>query len=97
MEKRELKATFDNIIVKPIEKSEQQYGNLVVPDLGHDKSLKGIVVSAGLGRWEFGQWIATSIVVGQEVYLPPMGPIKIEFEGEEYWVCGERQVLAIIN
>jgi co-chaperonin GroES (HSP10) len=32
-----------------------------------------------------------------EVMLPSMGPNKIELEGQEYWVCPENQVLAIIQ
>ncbi len=35
--------------------------------------------------------------VGMEVMLPTMGPNKIELEGQEYWVCPENQVLAIIE
>jgi hypothetical protein len=32
-----------------------------------------------------------------EVMLPSMGPNKIEFDSQEYWVCPENQVLAIIE
>jgi hypothetical protein len=32
-----------------------------------------------------------------EIMLPPLGPTKVELEGQEYWVCPENQVLAIIE
>jgi co-chaperonin GroES (HSP10) len=34
---------------------------------------------------------------GQKVILPQMGPVKVEDDGVEYYVCPENQVLAIIN
>jgi co-chaperonin GroES (HSP10) len=32
-----------------------------------------------------------------EVMLPSMGSNKIEFDGQEYWVCPENQILAVIE
>jgi hypothetical protein len=31
-----------------------------------------------------------------KVVLPQMGPVKAEIEGEEYYICPEGQVLAVI-
>ncbi len=93
-----LKAVFNNIIVKPLEEEETTYGSIVIPDLGKEKSLVGTIVSVGDGYWSVtGNFIKTSLEVDQKVYLPAIGPTKIEFEGQEYWSCQESQVLAIIE
>jgi co-chaperonin GroES (HSP10) len=95
---KQLKATFNAVIVKPREENEAMYGNIVVPDLGKEKALIGTIVSVGPGQPSFsGQLIPTVMKVGMEVMLPTMGPNKIELEGQEYWVCPENQVLAIIE
>ena len=95
---KQLKATFNAVIVKPREENEAMYGNIVVPDLGKEKALIGTIVSVGPGQSSFsGQLIPTVMKVGMEVMLPTMGPNKIELEGQEYWVCPENQVLAIIE
>jgi chaperonin GroES len=95
---KQLKATFNAVIVKPREENEAMYGNIVVPDLGKEKALIGTIVSVGPGQPSFsGEFIPTSLKVGMEVMLPPLGPNKIELEGQEYWVCPENQVLAIIE
>ena len=95
---KQLKATFNAIIVKPREENEAMFGNIVVPDLGKEKALIGTIVSVGLGQPSFtGDFIPTTLKVGMEVMLPSMGPNKIELEGQEYWVCPENQVLAIIE
>ena len=95
---KQLKATFNAVIVKPREENEAMYGNIIVPDLGKEKALIGTIVSVGPGQPSFsGDFIPTSLKVGMEVMLPPLGPNKIELEGQEYWVCPENQVLAVIE
>jgi co-chaperonin GroES (HSP10) len=93
-----LQAVFNNIIVKPQEEEETTYGSIVVPDLGKEKGIRGTIVSVGEGYHSAtGTFIDSSLRVGQKVILPPIGPVKIENEGEEYWSCGENMVLAVIN
>ena len=95
---KQLKATFNAVIVKPREEEETMYGGIIVPDLGKDKALIGTIVPIGEGyHSSTGTWVDTSLKVGMEVMLPALGPNKIEFDGQEYWVCPENQVLAIIT
>ena len=93
-----LQAVFNSIIVKPQTQEETTYGNIVVPDLGKEKHLTGTIVSVGPGyHCATGEFVASTLKVGQKVILPQMGPTKIEFEGEEYYGTAENQVIAIIN
>jgi len=95
---KQLKATFNAVIVKPREEEETMYGGIIVPDLGKEKALIGTIVSVGPGQSSItGELIPTSLKEGMEVMLPALGPNKIELEGQEYWVCPENQVLAIIT
>jgi co-chaperonin GroES (HSP10) len=55
-------------------------------------------VSVGPGyHCATGEFVPTTLKVGQKVILPQMGPTKIEFDGEEYYGTAENQVIAIIN
>ena len=93
-----LTAVFNSIIVKPQTQEETTYGNIVVPDLGKEKHLTGTIVSVGPGyHCATGEFVASTLKVGQKVILPQMGPTKIEFDGEEYYGTAENQVIAIIN
>lgn len=93
-----LKAVFNNVIVKPQEEEEETFGNIVVPDLGKEKGLRGTIVSVGPGTHSLtGEFIETTLKVGQKVILPPIGPVKVEEEGQEYWSIVENQVIAIIE
>jgi chaperonin GroES len=93
-----LEAVFNSVIIKPTEQEETRYGSIVVPDLGKEKSLNGTIVSVGPGYYSAtGEFVPSKLEVGQKVIIPPMGPTKVEHDGEEYWVCQENMVLAVIK
>jgi chaperonin GroES len=93
-----LQAVFNAIIVKPFDEEETKYGNIIVPDLGKSRNLSGTIVSVGPGQHSItGELLPTLLKVGQKVILPQMGPVVVEDEGIEYYVCAENTVLAIIE
>ena len=94
----ELEALFDAVIVKPIELEETTYGNIIVPDLGKEKNEMGTVVAVGPGKPTItGEFIPTNLKVGDKVVLPTMGFTKLPYNGEEYYVGPENQVLAKVK
>jgi len=93
-----VKALFNAVIVKPIEEEESVHGNIVVPDMGKDKNLKGEVVSVGPGYYTaMGNFIKTTVKVGDVVLLPQMGPTKMDWNGEEYYMIEENKILGVIE
>ena len=93
-----LEAVYNALIVKPVEVEETIYGNIVVPDLGNETNKTGEVVAVGPGVNYSGiGFVETQIPVGSIVVLPTMGFTKFEYEGQEYWIGKENEVLAIIN
>ena len=93
-----VKALFNAVIVKPIEEEESVHGNIVVPDMGKEKNLKGEVVSVGPGHYTaMGTFVETTVKVGDVVLLPQMGPSKMDYEGKEYYMIQENQILAVIE
>jgi chaperonin GroES len=97
MEKK-LMMKHDKVLVKPIEESEQLYGSIIVPDLGKEKPQIGEVLDVGPGRvTEFGTKIEVTVQVGDIVLVPKIGTIRVDFEGEEYYILPDREILAVIN
>jgi chaperonin GroES len=93
-----LEALFDAVIVKPIESEETIYGNIIVPDMGKDRNESAEVIAVGPGKHTLtGDFIPTTLKVGDKVVLPTMGFTKLPFQGEEYYVGPENQVLAKIT
>ncbi len=93
-----LEALFNAVIIKPIEAEETQHGNIIVPDMGNEKNQTGEVISVGPGKSTItGEFIKTISKVGDVVVLPTQGFTKLPYDGEEYWVGPENQILAKIN
>ena len=93
-----LEALFDAVIVKPIELEETTFGNIIVPDMGSDKNEIGEIVAVGPGKPTIsGTFISTILNIGDKVVLPTMGFTKLPYNGEEYYVGPENQILAKIN
>jgi chaperonin GroES len=93
-----LEALFNAVIVKPIELEETMFGNIIVPDLGSERNKTAEVVSIGPGvESGYGKFLATTLKVGDVVVLPALGFTKFEYEGEEFWIGKENDILAKIN
>ena len=93
-----IEALYNAVVVKPVEMEETMYGNIVVPDLGNDVNKTAEVVAVGPGYTSMGgHLIPTQLTPGDIVVLPTMGFTKFEYEGQEYWIGKENEVLAKIN
>ena len=94
-----IKPTNDRIVVKPIDEGEQTYGSIVIPDLGKEKPEMGEVIAVGPGRMsEYGQMIPVrSCKIGDVVLVPKIGTLRIDFEGEEYYIAQDKEILAVIK
>ena len=89
----------DRILIKPIDEGEQTYGSIVIPDMGKEKPEMGEVIAVGPGRLsEYGKMIPIrSCKIGDTVLVPKIGTLRIDFEGEEYYIAQDREVLAVVN
>jgi len=93
-----LETQTDRVLIKPIEDDEQMYGNIVIPDMGKERPEMGQVIAVGPGRQsEFGQYIRVNAKVGDIVLVPKIGTIRIEFEGDEYYITQDREILATVK
>ena len=94
-----LKPTNDRILIKPIDEGEQTYGSIVIPDMGKEKPEMGEVLEIGPGRLsEHGQLITVrSCKVGDVVLVPKLGTLRLDFEGEEYYIAQDKEILAVVK
>lgn len=87
----------DRVLIKPVESGEEMYGNIIIPDMGKEKPEMGEVIAVGPGRQsEFGHFIRVSAKVGDFVLVPKIGSLRIDFEGQEYFITPDREILAIV-
>jgi len=95
---KKLNPSNDRVVVKPIEEDEQLYGNIIVPDMGKERPEMGTIIATGPGRMsEFGKHIPVKAKVGQVVLVPKIGSIRVELEGQEFYIVQDREILAIVE
>lgn len=92
---KKLQAVFNNIIVKSIELETK--GNIIIPDSTDENTRVGEIVSVGEGITSFsGDFLPTQLKEGMVVILPKHGFSRFEFQGQEYLLGKEIDVLSII-
>jgi chaperonin GroES len=93
-----INAVFDNIVVKQDDTGDKMFGSIVIPDMGKELPHIGTIVDIGPGKTnEFsGAFIPTTFKVGDKVILPKIGPVRVEYDGVEYLITSEKNVLALI-
>jgi chaperonin GroES len=93
-----IKPLHNHVVIKQQDETETMYGNIVVPDLGKEKPLMGEIISSGPGIINMnGVLIPNTAEVGQIVIFPAFGGQKITVEGDEYVVCKEQDLIAILE
>lgn len=98
---KQLQPTNDRILIKPIDEGEQTYGSIVIPDLGKEKPEMGTVLAVGPGRQSeldpSKRIEVKSCKVGDTVLVPKIGTLRIDFEGEEYYITQDKEVIAVVK
>jgi len=97
MEKKLLPSN-DRLLIRPIDEGEKTYGNIVIPDMGKEKPEMGEIIAVGKGRLsEYGHFVPVNHKVGDIVLVPKIGTLRIDFEGEEYYIAQDREFLAVVK
>lgn len=90
-----LKAVNGNVVLRPIEEQEEMYGNIVLPDLGKEKpEMAEVVDTSSTYNWHRGQEVPSNLAIGDKVLIPKMGSVKVTFEGDDYYITKESEILA---
>jgi chaperonin GroES len=95
---KKLQPENDRVLIKPTTSGEEMYGSIIIPDMGKEKPEMGEVIAVGPGRQtEFGTFIKVNAKVGDVVLVPKIGSMRIDFDGQEYFITPDREILATIK
>ena len=79
-------------------KEAQRFAEDDVKKMGKELNEVGEVIAVGPGKHTHsGEFLKTIIKVRDRVVLPTMGFTKLQFDGEEYYVGPENQILAKVT
>ncbi|CAN5500857.1 co-chaperone GroES [soil metagenome] len=82
----------DRVIVKPAAAEEKSAGGIIIPDTAKEKPQRGTVVAAGPGKKDE----PVTVKSGDAVLYGKYSGTEITFEGVEYLIMRESDILAIV-
>jgi len=92
-----LKPLADRVLVKVLEAEETTAGGIVLPDTARERPQEGEVVAVGPGKvLDNGALAAPEVRVGDRIVFSKYGGDEITFDGEEYKILRESDVLAVL-
>lgn len=93
-----LKPLGDRIVIELIEAEEKTSSGIVLPDSAKEKPQEGKVVAAGTGRvLENGQRVELEVKEGDRIIFSKYAGTEVKYEGNEYLILRESDILAIIG
>ncbi|ALA51947.1 co-chaperone GroES [Shouchella clausii] len=93
-----LKPLGDRIIIEQIQSEEKTASGIVLPDSAKEKPQEGKVVAVGTGRvTDNGEKVALEVKEGDSIIFSKYAGTEVKYEGTEYLILRESDVLAIIG
>jgi chaperonin GroES len=92
-----LRPLGDRIVIELVESEEKTASGIVLPDSAKEKPQEGKVVAVGTGRvLENGERVALEVSVGDRIIFSKYAGTEVKFEGVEYLILRENDILAVL-
>ncbi|BAD74533.1 chaperonin (GroES protein) [Geobacillus kaustophilus HTA426] len=93
-----MKPLGDRIVIEVVETEEKTASGIVLPDTAKEKPQEGRVVAVGAGRvLDNGQRIAPEVEVGDRIIFSKYAGTEVKYDGKEYLILRESDILAVIR
>lgn len=87
-----MKPINDRVVVKPAKAEEKTTGGIIIPDTAKEKPQKGKVIAVGPGK----EGVKMTVKKGDTVLYGKYAGQEITFEGDDYLIMREDDILVII-
>jgi chaperonin GroES len=93
-----LKPLGDRIIIELVQGEEKTASGIVLPDTAKEKPQEGKVIAVGTGRvLDSGERVAVEVTVGDSIIFSKYSGTEVKYQGTEYLILRESDVLAVIG
>jgi chaperonin GroES len=87
-----IKPLADRVLVEPAAAEEKTAFGIIIPDTAKEKPQRGIVVAAGPGKKDE----PLMVTVGDTVLYGKYSGTELSYEGKDYLIMRESDILAIL-
>ena len=92
MSKLKIKPLADRVLIEPLEAETKTASGIIIPDTAKEKPQKGNVVAVGDGTKDN----PVTVKIGQTVLYGKYSGTELKFEGKDYLIMSEKDILAVI-
>lgn len=93
-----LKPLADRVVVQLLAKEEVTKGGIVLPGTAQEKPQEGVVIAVGAGRiLDNGTRVTMDVKVDDKVIFAKYSGTEVKYDGQEYLILAERDILAVIG
>lgn len=93
----ELRPLGDRVVVKRADAEEKTASGLILTGTAKEQPQIAEVVAVGPGAIYEGKRIEMEVAVGDKVFFSKYGGTEIKFEGQEYIILGQADILAVVK
>ena len=88
-----IKPLADRVVIKKLEAEERTQGGLILTSTAKEKPQVAEVVAVGPGTKD----VTMELKVGDKVVFSKYGGTEIKYQGEEYTIMHQSEILAVIE
>jgi len=92
-----IKPIGDRVVIKVIEREEKTASGLFLPDTAKDKPTEAEVIAVGQGKIVGDKVLPLEVAVGDRVIFSKFAGTELKYDGAEYLVLRENDILAVIE
>ncbi|MCL1919162.1 MAG: co-chaperone GroES [Peptococcaceae bacterium] len=92
-----LKPLADRVIVKALSNEVITKTGIHIPDTAKEKPQEGRIIAAGPGKYDGDKLVPMSIKADDRVIYSKYAGTEIKFDGEEYLILRESDILAVFE
>ena len=87
----------DRVLVKRAEAEERTAGGILLPESAKDKPKEGKVIATGEGAVVDGKRQPLTVKAGDRVLFSSYAGTEVKYQGEEYLIMREDDILGVIS
>lgn len=92
-----LKPLGDRVVIEVCAGDTKTASGIVLPDTAKEKPQQGVVIAVSEGKYIDGKKVALDVKVGDNVIFSKYAGTDVKYEGKDYLIVRDSDILAIIG
>lgn len=92
-----IKPLGDRVVIELVKQEEKTASGIVLPDSAQEVPQEATVIAVGSGSIVDGKKVPLEVEEGNQIIYSKYAGTEVEYDGNEYLIIREDDILAVIN